>query len=108
MPREFKLPDLGEGIHEGEIVDVLISAGDEVKEDQPILVVETDKATSEIPSPYTGKVAEIRVKKGDQVQVGEVMVVFADAEGTGVPEKRAEPGQEPAQDIGAERRPDLG
>ena len=81
MAREFKLPDLGEGIHEGEIVSVLVSAGDQVEEDQPILEVETDKATVEIPSPYTGAVQEVRVKRGDLVHVGDVLLVFDGAEG---------------------------
>jgi pyruvate dehydrogenase E2 component (dihydrolipoamide acetyltransferase) len=91
MAREFKLPDLGEGIHEGEIVDILVAVGDQVKEDQPILVIETDKATTEIPSPFTGKVSEIRVNKGDQVHVGDVLLVF-DGDGAAEgPEVRAQP-----------------
>ena len=62
MPREFKLPDLGEGIHEGEVIEVLVSVGDRVIDGMPVMVVETDKATTEIPSPVTGVVHEIRVK----------------------------------------------
>jgi pyruvate dehydrogenase E2 component (dihydrolipoamide acetyltransferase) len=80
MAREFKLPDLGEGIHEGEIIKVLVAVGEEVKEDQPILEVETDKATVEIPSPFGGTVSEIRVNAGDLVSVGDVLLVF-DGEG---------------------------
>ncbi len=80
MANEFKLPDLGEGIHEGEIVKVLVSVGDSVQEDQPILEVETDKATVEITSPYEGEVTDIRVKKGDLVYVGDVLIVFDGAE----------------------------
>jgi pyruvate dehydrogenase E2 component (dihydrolipoamide acetyltransferase) len=80
MVNEFKLPDLGEGIHEGEIVKVLVSVGDDVKEDQPILEVETDKATVEITSPYEGEVTDIRVEKGDLVYVGDVLIVFDGAE----------------------------
>jgi pyruvate dehydrogenase E2 component (dihydrolipoamide acetyltransferase) len=91
MAREFKLPDLGEGIHEGEIIKVLVSEGDEVKEDQPILEVETDKATVEIPSPYAGTVTEIRVARGDLVNVGDVLLVFSDVEGA---EKVAAPKDE--------------
>ncbi len=79
MMQEFKLPDLGEGIHEGEIVDILVSVGDQVNEGQPILNVETDKATVEIPSPFTGFVKEIRVKPGELVKVGTVMMVFSTA-----------------------------
>ncbi len=75
---EFKLPDLGEGIHEGEILKVIVSAGDEVKEGDPILEVDTDKAAVEIPSPYTGKVEEIRVKEGDVVHVGDVLITFGE------------------------------
>jgi len=76
MPREFKLPDPGEGIHEAEIVEVLVSEGDQVEDGQSILVVETDKAATEIPSPVDGVVQSIKVKKGDVVKVGEVLVTF--------------------------------
>ena len=76
MTVEFKLPDLGEGIHEGEIVDVFIKPGDRVSEGDPLLEVETDKAVTAIPSPFTGKVTEVRVAAGDTVHVGDIMVVF--------------------------------
>ncbi|HSJ54097.1 MAG TPA: biotin/lipoyl-containing protein, partial [Anaerolineae bacterium] len=96
MAREFKLPDLGEGIHEGEIVKVLVAVGDQVKEDQPILEVETDKATVEIPSPFEGTVSEIRVNAGDLVSVGDVLLVF-DGEAAPAEAPREEPArvQEP-------------
>ncbi len=77
MTRSFKLPDLGEGIHEGEVIAVLVSVGDEVQEGDPILEVETDKASVEIPSPYTGKVEKILVKPGDVVKVGDVLMTFS-------------------------------
>ena len=73
MTVEFKLPDLGEGIHEAEIIAVKVEEGQMVKEDQPILEVETDKAVVEIPSPYAGKVAKIHVRAGQQVTGGSVM-----------------------------------
>ncbi len=78
MPRAFKLPDLGEGIHEGEIVAVHATVGDHIKEGDVILEVETDKATVEIPSPFTGRVIEILVKVGDLIQVGAEMIRFDD------------------------------
>jgi pyruvate dehydrogenase E2 component (dihydrolipoamide acetyltransferase) len=80
MARSFRLPDLGEGIHEGEVLAVLVSVGDEVKEGDPILEVETDKAAVEIPSPYNGTVREILVKQGDMVQVGDVLMTFGNGE----------------------------
>ncbi len=80
MARSFRLPDLGEGIHEGEVLAVLVSVGDEVKEGDPILEVETDKAAVEIPSPYTGTVREILVKQGDMVKVGDVLMTFSNGE----------------------------
>jgi len=80
MPRSFKLPDLGEGVHEGEVLAVHVSAGQEVKEGDIILEVETDKAAVEIPSPFSGTVAEIRVKPGDTVKVGDVMMTFSNGE----------------------------
>jgi len=74
--QEFKLPDLGEGMHEAEIVQWLVKAGDSVKLDQTMLKVETDKAVVEIPSPVAGRVAEIRVQDGQVAKVGDVLVIF--------------------------------
>ncbi len=96
MSRSFKLPDLGEGIHEGEILAVPVSVGQEVKEGDIILEVETDKAAVEIPSPYTGTVEEIFVKPGDIVNVGDVMMTFSGGKESGDAEVEA-PGAEPVQ-----------
>lgn len=80
MSRSFKLPDLGEGIHEGEVLAVPVEVGQEVKEGDIILEVETDKAAVEIPSPFNGRVQEILVKPGDVVNVGDVMMTFSNGE----------------------------
>jgi len=76
---EFKLADLGEGMHEAEIVEWLIKEGDTAKLDQTVARVETDKAIVELPAPVTGRVSEIRVKNGQVAKVGEVLVVFETA-----------------------------
>src|SRR5438128_1453813 len=78
MARAFVLPDLGEGLTEAEIVKVLVQEGDLVQEDAPLLEVETDKATVEIPSPVTGRVSKIHVQPGQTVKVGAVLVTFDD------------------------------
>lgn len=70
MSFEFKLPEIGEGVAQGEIVKWLIKEGDSVREDQPILEVMTDKATVEIASPKAGKIEKIKAKEGDSVKVG--------------------------------------
>ena len=80
MVAEFKLPDLGEGVAEGEIVKWLVKEGDRVKEDQPMIEVMTDKATVQIPSPRSGIVKQILAKEGETVKVGTSLVVF-DGEG---------------------------
>jgi pyruvate dehydrogenase E2 component (dihydrolipoamide acetyltransferase) len=82
---EFKLPDIGEGVVEGEIVTWLVDAGDTVTEDQELVEVMTDKATVTIQAPRAGKVTELRGKAGDVVPVGSVLAVF-DVEGAGEPE----------------------
>jgi pyruvate dehydrogenase E2 component (dihydrolipoamide acetyltransferase) len=83
MSVEFTLPELGENIEKGDVVRVLVSAGDVLKIDQAILELETDKATIEVPSTVTGKVTDIKVKAGDKVKVGQVvLVVEGDAAGT--------------------------
>ncbi len=71
---QFRLPDIGEGVSEGEIVKVLVSLGDEVKVDQPLVEVMTDKVNVQIPSPYSGKVVNVHVKEGDRVKVGDVLI----------------------------------
>ena len=73
---EFKLPDIGEGVVEGEIVEWMVAVGDTVKEDDPILSVMTDKATVEIPAPCDGTVASIVGEAGDILPVGGVCIVF--------------------------------
>jgi pyruvate dehydrogenase E2 component (dihydrolipoyllysine-residue acetyltransferase) len=75
---EFKLPDLGEGLTEGEIARWLVSEGQEVAEDEPLVEIQTDKTTVEIPSPAAGKVARILVAEGEVVAVGTVLVVIGE------------------------------
>ena len=69
---EFKLPDIGEGVSEGEIVNWLVGVGDGVKEDQDLVEVMTDKATVTIGAPKAGKVVELKGEVGDVVPVGQV------------------------------------
>jgi pyruvate dehydrogenase E2 component (dihydrolipoamide acetyltransferase) len=77
---EFKLPDVGEGIHEGEIVKLYVKEGDMIQEFDPFAEVQTDKAVVEIPSPVTGRVRELKVKEGEIALVHSVIAVI-DVEG---------------------------
>lgn len=81
MAFKFKMPDIGEGLQEGEIVKWLVSEGDQVEEDQPIVEVMTDKATVELPSPRTGTIKKILHDEGSVVPVGEVFVEIEEGEG---------------------------
>lgn len=76
MRYEFKFPDIGEGIHEGVIMKWLVNVGDNINEGDSLVEVETDKVTTEIPSPRTGKVIELKANKGDKINVGQVFVVI--------------------------------
>ncbi|HMH76786.1 MAG TPA: dihydrolipoamide acetyltransferase family protein [Candidatus Udaeobacter sp.] len=78
MSKTFSLPDLGEGLTEAEIVAVLVREGDVIREDAPLLEVETDKAQVEIPSPMGGRVEKVHVQPGQTVKVGAPLVTFAD------------------------------
>ena len=89
MPRQFTLPDLGEGLTEAEIVAVLVHEGEVVREDAPLLEVETDKAQVEIPSPIGGRVEKIHVTPGQTVKVGAVLVTFADGATASAPSRAA-------------------
>jgi len=76
MAYEFKLPDLGEGVREGEIARWLVEVGQEIVEDDPLVEIQTDKTTVEIPSPAAGKVAQILVDEGELVPVGTPLILI--------------------------------
>ena len=98
----FKLPDIGEGVVEGEVVEWMVSVGDTVKEDDPILSVMTDKATVEIPSPTDGVVKSIVGEPGTILAVGQVCIEFeTDGEGTPVEES-----PEPVEEVVEEAKPE--
>jgi pyruvate dehydrogenase E2 component (dihydrolipoamide acetyltransferase) len=81
MATEIKLPQLGESVDSGVVSKVLISAGDSVTEDQPVIELDTEKATVEVPTPVAGTVKEVRVKEGDTIKVGEVILTVEEATG---------------------------
>ena len=117
MAYEFKLPDLGEGVAEGEVARWLVEVGQSVEEDDPLVEIQTDKATVEIPSPAAGRVARILVEPGELVPVGTPLVVIGDeeagraeagdgaADGAEVAERGVSRGQTPGRgQEGRERR----
>ncbi|HEX2112270.1 MAG TPA: dihydrolipoamide acetyltransferase family protein [Gaiellaceae bacterium] len=103
MAYEFKLPDLGEGLTEGEVARWLVSEGEEIAEDQPLVEVQTDKTTVEIPSPAAGKVTRILVGEGETVPVGTLLVVIGEAAAVTDEQPRAEPA--PQQDAAVSATP---
>lgn len=102
MAYEFKLPDVGEGIHEGEIVKFHVQEGDTVKEDDVLAEVQTDKAVVEIPVPVNGTVTKLNAKEGEILEVGSVLAVFDTGDGVAAeqpvsqPEEKAAPAAESA------------
>ena len=70
---EFKLPDIGEGVQEGELIRWLVKEGDAVQSDQSLLEVMTDKATVEVPSPVAGTIKSLKAKDGDMIKVGQLL-----------------------------------
>ncbi|HAZ64072.1 MAG TPA: hypothetical protein DCZ72_10745, partial [Armatimonadetes bacterium] len=79
---EFKLPELGEGIKSASVVRVLVAAGDTVKAEQAVLEVETEKAGLDVPAPVDGTVTELKVKAGDEVSPGQVLMVIEEGGGS--------------------------
>ena len=91
---EFRLPELGEGIESGQVIEVFVAPGDRVSVEQPLLEVETDKAAVEIPSPADGTIVDVCVSAGDTVEISQILVkINGDAEGTKIP-KDAPPAAE--------------
>ncbi|HEY2543514.1 MAG TPA: dihydrolipoamide acetyltransferase family protein [Gaiellaceae bacterium] len=107
MRYEFKLPDLGEGLTEGEVARWLVSEGQEIAEDDPLVEIATDKTTVEIPSPAGGTVSKILVGEGAVVPVGTVLVVIGDGDAPAREERQAPARATPlvrkmAQELGVE------
>src|SRR5438067_501151 len=99
MATEIKLPILGENVDSGEVSKILVSVGDTVTEDQPVIELETEKATVEVPTSAAGTVKEIRVKEGETIKVGQVMLtVEAGAESRAV-KQQAEPQRKPEEKL---------
>lgn len=93
MIKEIKIPDIAENVETGLIANILVSENDEVSVDQPLVEVETDKATTDIPSDYDGVVKEIKVKEGDEVKVNQVIIILEvqdDKEDSNEEEKKKE------------------
>lgn len=96
MIKEVRLPEISENVDSGDVIKVLVSVGDVIKVDQPLVELETEKAVFEVPSTYAGKVTEVLVKAGDTVNVNQVIVKVetgagAEASETSAPEPVAEP-----------------
>lgn len=101
---EFRLPELGEGIESGQVIEVLVAPGDRVSLEQPLLEVETDKAAVEIPSPADGTVVDVCVSAGDTVEINEVLVRI-DGEPGGEEPASEEPAASAAADEAHEEKP---
>ena len=83
---EFKLPDLGEGIESGDVVSLLVSEGDTIEAEQPVVELETDKAILEVPCPHAGVIVKIHVAPGDTVEIGGLLVTLEPAGATATKE----------------------
>ena len=81
MAIEVKVPKIAEGVESAEVTEVLVSEGDTIDEEQSVITVETDKASVEVPSSGGGKVKEIKVKEGDEIKVGDVILILEDGDG---------------------------
>jgi pyruvate dehydrogenase E2 component (dihydrolipoamide acetyltransferase) len=82
---DFVVPELGENVAAGDVVRILVKPGDQLKKDQPVLELETDKATIEVPSSVAGVVKDIKIKQGQKVKVGEVVLTVDDSGGAAAP-----------------------
>src|SRR6187200_1206816 len=102
MPTDFTLPELGENVTAGDVVRVLVNPGDSVAKDQPVLELETDKATIEVPSSVAGTVKDVRVKQGERIKVGQVVLTVDDGGTAAAPKGGA---AKAAADEGAKPKP---
>lgn len=93
MKKEVKIPDIAENVETGVVASILVSKGDKISEDQSLAEIETDKATTDLPSPYGGIVDEIKIEEGDEVKVGQVIMII-ETEGEAEGEDEGDKGEE--------------
>ena len=94
---DFKLADIGEGLHEGQILKWAVKVGDTVKEGDTLVTIETDKVNAELPSPASGVIVKLGGAEGDTLHVGETVAIIDDGKGGSLPAeepKKEEPKQE--------------
>jgi pyruvate dehydrogenase E2 component (dihydrolipoamide acetyltransferase) len=101
---EFILPNLGDGVAQGDVLKVLVKAGDAVAVDQPVLELETDKATIEVPSDVAGKITEVKVKAGDKVKPGQAVLTLEGGNGAKGAKEQA-PAEAPKQEAAKPEAP---
>lgn len=99
---EFKLPELGENIEQGDLVRLMISPGSTVTEGQPVMELETDKAVVEVPSSVSGVVKEVKVKQGEKIKVGQVIFTL-EGSATPEPERRQQPHTSPVEHLSGQQ-----
>src|SRR5260370_18353372 len=104
MATEFKLPELGENIESGDLVRLMIKPGASIAEGDPVMELETDKAVVEVPSSVTGTIAEIRVKEGETLRVGQVIFTVANRAGA-TPASKTTPPQAVIPEVQASATP---
>lgn len=100
MPREVKLPEISENVESGDVVKVLVHKGDRIAAEQPLVELETEKAAFEVPSPAEGTVADIAVKEGDSVKVGQVLLTLEEGGGEETGKKQKSQAPEESGDTG--------
>jgi 2-oxoglutarate dehydrogenase complex dihydrolipoamide succinyltransferase (E2) component len=101
MTYSFRLPDIGEGVAEGEILKWMAKEGDQIKEDQPLVEIMTDKVNVQLPAPRSGKVVQILAKEGDVAKVGQTIMVIDDGSAGGAPPASASSAPHPVQAVAA-------
>jgi len=99
MATEIKLPILGENVDSGSVVNVLVSESDEVAEGQPVIELETEKATVEVPASASGRVKEVSVKEGETIKVGQVILILEEGAAAKAEERKPKPAAKPAEEL---------
>ena len=102
MATEFLLPDLGEDIDEADVLKVLVSPGQTVDLEQPVLEIETDKATLDVPSSFAGTIVEIHVSEGDTIYPGQLIITIDQADGAPSPQATPASAEAPQEAATAE------